>query len=582
MSCFDKLTKEDIAFQEAWLEETHGTDHMPWEQYLKNYWAPAKDEYLTNLFDGNLIIKKSFVYKKSQQDIKELMSRNTDLRLECDCICNLFDKVINEYVNAVYKNHCEKARRSISFCLRYGLVWGLDFELPPCETDTLLSCEPNINLEELITDCNTFRAVTRIVHSVIYNREDFINNKYSGDDLKVWIKGANKFFRINNGEKPIRILTTFFKFMQEIIGNSAYCSQALEEVEQLRITISQELNTKESHGTLCLSIHPMDYMTMSDNGCDWSSCMRWRDGGGEYHAGTLEMMTSPYVVVAYLESANPWYPLAFYSPDWRRTPWSNKKWRELFIVTPNFMCGIKGYPYESETLDGAVMEILRGMQAAHGAKFTEVTEVMGTPPMVDNISIGFSTELMYNDTHYSAFTHYCYREGSEEEFKAKATSFKKFIIHYGKGMHCIECGELRMGGGSEREDNLCCNSCRNLVQCACCGEMFDADGMTEIGGEYYCEDCLSEHLVTSDITGEDFLTFGQEVVEVCFPRKRNPIYVIMEREIADTIPKDCIYISNPYDDLPLWEVTTPFDLLEVDGRLQKYLLDMDIKFDVAS
>ena len=90
--------------------------------------------------------------------------------------------------------------------------------------------------------------------------------------------------------------------------------------EQMRIKHSQILNKKRLKGTLCLSIHPLDYITISDNNCDWDSCMTWTgdDCPGEYRLGTLEMMNSPSVVVAYLDSKEPYHPL----DDGRA--WSNK------------------------------------------------------------------------------------------------------------------------------------------------------------------------------------------------------------------------------------------------------------------
>lgn len=79
-----------------------------------------------------------------------------------------------------------------------------------------------------------------------------------------------------------------------------------DEFEEFRICQSMCTNTTALEGKLCLSIHPLDYMTMSDNACDWSSCMSWQEDGC-YRMGTVEMMNSPCVIVAYLESSHPMY-----------------------------------------------------------------------------------------------------------------------------------------------------------------------------------------------------------------------------------------------------------------------------------
>ena len=75
-------------------------------------------------------------------------------------------------------------------------------------------------------------------------------------------------------------------------------------------------------------------MTMSDNANNWSSCMRWTDrsGGvdhGDYCAGTLECMNSPYIIIAYLHNPKHSFELSLYDcNDWQ---WNSKQWRELFI-----------------------------------------------------------------------------------------------------------------------------------------------------------------------------------------------------------------------------------------------------------
>ena len=63
---------------------------------------------------------------------------------------------------------------------------------------------------------------------------------------------------------------------------------------------------------------------MSDNNSGWESCMSWRNNGC-YRRGTVEMMNSPYVIVAYLmleelvsvleNSANMGLPV----PSWLRS-----------------------------------------------------------------------------------------------------------------------------------------------------------------------------------------------------------------------------------------------------------------------
>ena len=71
--------------------------------------------------------------------------------------------------------------------------------------------------------------------------------------------------------------------------------------EKWRNAVSDLNINKDIKADLVFSIHPLDYMTMSDNNCDWSSCMSWTSHGS-YSAGTIEMMNSNMAIIAYLES----------------------------------------------------------------------------------------------------------------------------------------------------------------------------------------------------------------------------------------------------------------------------------------
>ena len=92
-------------------------------------------------------------------------------------------------------------------------------------------------------------------------------------------------------------------------------------------------------------------MTMSDNANGWESCMNWTQGPGSYRAGTIEMMNSPLVVVAYI-TTKPYYP------ENTSIEWTSKSWRELIIVHPNAICSVKSYPYYNIAFDKALVNWL--------------------------------------------------------------------------------------------------------------------------------------------------------------------------------------------------------------------------------
>lgn len=75
-------------------------------------------------------------------------------------------------------------------------------------------------------------------------------------------------------------------------------------------------------GILCLSIHPLDYLSLSENTYNWRSCHAL---DGEYRAGNLSYMMDNTTVVCYLkgedEAELPHFPA--------EVKWNSKKWRML-------------------------------------------------------------------------------------------------------------------------------------------------------------------------------------------------------------------------------------------------------------
>ena len=125
------------------------------------------------------------------------------------------------------------------------------------------------------------------------------------------------------------------KFIEKVCINLSQDirEEALDLIDRIQNQYSMTVqNFRKSSQKLTLSIHPLDYITMSDNECNWSSCMSWRNEG-DYHAGTIEMMNSTCVVVAYIAQNN----------ETLENGWNSKRWRQLFVIHPT--CIIASCPY---------------------------------------------------------------------------------------------------------------------------------------------------------------------------------------------------------------------------------------------
>ena len=122
-----------------------------------------------------------------------------------------------------------------------------------------------------------------VLYDAFRDADDLFNNRLPRE------------FKLRNGKKypeGARLMST----LQKVNKDYHFISQSL--FEDFRNLVSRFTQTKRTKGTFVLSIHPLDYMTMSDNRSNWSSCMSWKDCGS-YRVGTVEMLNSPYVVVGY-------------------------------------------------------------------------------------------------------------------------------------------------------------------------------------------------------------------------------------------------------------------------------------------
>lgn len=292
--------------------------------------------------------------------------------------------------------------------------------------------------------------------------DDFYTNTYTGKAETFVING--KTLKLLPGAK----ISKFLKKVSFLLGLE-------KEYEAFRIAHSQLLNERKIAGTLCLSIHPLDYITMSDNDCDWDSCMAWEKrnsyGIGEYRRGTIEMLNSPYVLVAYLESAT---PMERYNLHW-----ANKKWRELFIVHDACISGITGYPYNNEDLELAILSWLRELAATNLGRNYE-----STPTKIDydykdsKRTITFNTDVMYND--FMSDNRYLL-------LNPEATG--NININYSGPVICPICGKV--DGDYIEPSQLICNSCEIICICTHCDEIItDPDDIiTTEDGEILCRDC---------------------------------------------------------------------------------------------
>ena len=303
-----------------------------------------------------------------------------------------------------------------------------------------------------------------------------------------------KVIKVPEGAKVMRVLQKIAKEFD------------LPDFEIFRNHISRITEIRKSKIKFTLSIHPLDYMTMSDNANGWESCMNWTQGPGSYRAGTIEMMNSPVVVVAYI-TTKPYYPANTF------IKWTSKSWRELIIVHPNTICSVKSYPYYNISFDKALVNWLADLveektewrynRKKPQESLESCSDIKAWQDKEDKDNyflLHFETNEMYNDfgntDNYGIFS-----------INPPDNKYHTSTINYSGLMTCMCCGENC--GWYDNTEAVICEDCEPSTYCYCCGERVNANDAIEVDGEWVCEDCyndLHRCMCCEDAHFEDDLT----------------------------------------------------------------------------
>ena len=315
-----------------------------------------------------------------------------------------------------------------------------------------------------------------IEQTILTNRWVLDTTIYTINNEKVKIQKGQKF------TKAVRMVADALKMNKD-------------DIEKYCVGYSQVLNDKVITGELCVSIHPLDYITMSENASGWRSCMKW-DQDGCYKQGTVEMMNSDNVVVVYLKSKE--------DMDVDGYTWNNKKWRCLYIVEDHFIYSVKPYPYENHKIMEAgaefIAELLNAQSPEHSfleaPQWVAGYETFETP---QGRVCGFETDFMYNDIEESEDTRHVYIVDNAP------TKFYDTVIDYSGPSQCMLCGNSCI----ENCEDLVCYHCDNDVypKCGWCGDRYETDETFVAARTVYstisiCPHCAEEHFVYDEILGE--------------------------------------------------------------------------------
>lgn len=426
MKPFECLTQEDKDLIEKYIKEygpkyenSLNTPMAPISHILKT-WNENK-ENLFHIFGNKLVLEKEIEFIKPKEEIKDeiedLVYSNDFMKKFTNFLYDMLDK---------YDGYGDEENEAL------------------------------------------YRTWASIRHQM-WDFSSLADNRWRAGTIELILPNGKKF-RISEGMKLTKIID---KLSKEYNVHDGY--------EDFRISHSQILNQKKLKGTLCLSIAPIDYITMSDNDCGWESCMSWTEKGS-YRQGTVEMMNSPMVVVTYLKSKQ---DMNFY--DFKI---SNKKWRELIVVNESLITGIKGYPYQNDEILKIALEWLRelcesklGNYEEKICSYDEDDEDCELVAYYDDKEITISTDTynMYND--FGRCVHYGY-------FSKNLKKYDYIEFNYSGPAECMWCGKTCLY--FEEEGDVICEDCEEYTYCDECGCAIGIDEGYEVDGTILCSCCYED------------------------------------------------------------------------------------------
>lgn len=485
MELFDKLPKEDVDLIQEYINWFGGSEeaesYMPRDRmnYFLRFWSETKAP-LYKMFGDQFILRKEICFNKDPDILEEEMEE--ELRYGSSIsqsFRNTYSKVIDEKFN--------------DFDIRY-------------------------ELKRFVSDYTML-----------------VKNEYDGAPFCIpgILTIDGKPLQINRGVKAVKMLGKIanalgIKVTRYVCPNCGshsdipepkcpycYCDQPYEVkdgYETFRQLHSQVLNQKRIRGNLCLSIHPMDYITMSDNNSGWSSCMQWVEERGDYRLGTLEMMNSPYCVVAYIEAKDP-------MSICHEKIWSNKRWRQLLMITPDILVGNKQYPYFNDDLQGAALTWLRDL--ANNCNVVSAWDNRRYGPY-DNEAIqmrnGRENIVGIRRIRIDLYFDYMYNDIYDNRMAFISRSYTGNSISYNLSGHaiCTNCGEIIENDSDGVDPSwTVCRDCCGMWRCSDCGDWQYGDPYYPEDSDYpMCEYCYRNNTTVCEVCGDHVVTTTSLFIEI--------------------------------------------------------------------
>lgn len=293
-----------------------------------------------------------------------------------------------------------------------------------------------------------------------------------------------------------------------------FCDYVNEDIlEDIRNEMSRIIQENKVTGTLCLSVHPLDYLSSSENNHNWRSCHAL---DGDYRAGNLSYMVDNCTIIAYLKSTGEDVKLPRFPQS---VKWNDKKWRCLLFFDRENKLIYSGrqYPFASnsafEHLSRALIAlnffddnpvcadkwrpsvftsaVINNVEWRSDSRY--ITLFDGGIMPLDDLITDHSESYHFNDLMRSSFYlphvyDYGYYFYGDSRYKTRMV--------VGGPTYCLKCGKAHL---LQDSNTMMCPNCaegygeeEEVEYCGLCGSRIRVDDELYTmlaNGMIYCEDC---------------------------------------------------------------------------------------------
>lgn len=341
--------------------------------------------------------------------------------------------------------------------------------------------------------------------------KDWIYYNLGNDALVDFLKFSEDAF-YNNMTPEDYICENGVKIQKgtKIVKAFKFFEKNKDVLHDLQSKASRLIQEDKISGRLCFSVHPLDFLSTSENAHNWRSC---HSLDGDYRAGNLSYMVDKSTFMCYLEADGDTNISGF--PE--SVKWNSKKWRMLLFLSNDWSMIAAGrqYPFTSQS----ALEVVRKELGKIGFNFSrwrseitsykdEVDGIIGIDPHVRlaesiiptrHLIIDYSKEpIYYNDLLRSSCYDPLFGYMDDRWRYSGHTRYDYTRFYIGGIVPCLYCGEDEITSCG----TMMCNNCEceygsddneNFFYCEVCGRREHVDNGHWLNDDMLvCEECFNE------------------------------------------------------------------------------------------